>query len=163
MSTPSLTLAILLAAGLSLAVPLSAEAGGPPGAAYNCLGPQAAQGHRDGVPPMMKGLKLTAEQQARIAELRKQDADLMDEKFKHFRDTRMQLDEMQMKGEYDELQVKKLTEEGAQVMAELEQIRARQQHQMMDILTPAQRKEFEAQSQRLMQRRLEQRVRQSAG
>ena len=137
MPTRNRILVTLLAAGsIALAIPPSVAAD-PMSEHIDCHGQYEALGHREGVPPMMKGLKLTSEQRARISGLRKQDADLMDEKLKHVRDTRMQLDEMLMRGEYDELEVKKLTEEGGRVMAELEQLRARQQHHCRAFRTPA--------------------------
>ena len=154
MKTFNHTLAMFLAASsIALAVPLAVEARPMGGDADDCRGPNAMQGHRDGVPPSLAALKLTSEQRERISALRRQDADLMDEKFKHVRDTRAQLDEMEMRGEYDEVKVRMLTEEGARVMAEMAQIRARQQHQMMAILTPEQRQQFAAQRAETMKRR----------
>lgn len=154
MKTLNRTLAVFLAASsIALAVPLAAQASPMMGGEMEgCRGSQSMKGQRDGMPRMMKGLNLTAEQEARITELRKQDADLMAEKFKAMRDSRTQLHEMQKKGEYDEAKVKALTEQAALAMAEMGQLRARQHHQMMDILTPEQRQAFEAQREKMMQR-----------
>lgn len=150
--------AFLAASSIALAVPLFAQARPMMDGMDGCNAPQAMQGKRgfsgdrDGLPPMMKRLKLTPEQESKITQLRKQDADLMGEKFKTMRDSRAQLHEMQLKGEYDEAQVKSFTEKGAQAMAEMGQIRARQHHEMMQILTPEQRKQFESQRERMMNR-----------
>jgi Spy/CpxP family protein refolding chaperone len=86
---------------------------------------------------MMKKLKLTPEQEAKITELRKQDSELISAKYQSMRDSRAQLHEMQKNGDYDEAKVKALTEQGAQAMAEMAQLRARQHHQMMEVLSPA--------------------------
>lgn len=150
--------AFLAASSIALAAPLFVQARPMMGGMDDCNAPQAMQGKRgsfgdrDGLPPMMKRLKLTSEQEAKITQMRKQDADLMGEKFKAMRDSRAQLHDMQLKGEYDEDQVKALTEKGAQAMAEMGQIRARQHHEMMQVLTPEQRKQFEAQRERMMKR-----------
>ena len=69
------------------------------------------------------------------------------------RDNRSQMQAMMKAGDYDEAKVKTLTEQGAQAMAEMMQLRARQHHQMMAILTPEQRTQFEAQREEMMQRK----------
>ena len=158
MNTFKRTLAVFLAtSSIALAVPLAANAGpmmgggmeGGCGKGWS----EMRGGQRDGVPPMMKKLKLSAEQEAKITELRKQDAELIGDKVKTMRDNRSQMQAMMKAGDYDEAKVKTLTEQGAQAMAEMMQLRARQQHQMMAILTPEQRTQFEAQREEMMQRK----------
>ncbi len=145
-------LTVLLAAGgIAMAVPLVTQAN-PMDGMGGCDKPHAMKGERDGLPRMLKRLDLSAEQQDRISALRKQDAGIMAEKFKIMRDSRAQLGDMRMKGEYDEARIKALTEQGAQAMAEMGQLRARQMHEMARILTPEQRKQVEAKRERMMKR-----------
>lgn len=157
MNTFKRTLAVFLAtSSIALAVPLAANAGpmmgggmeGGCGKGWS----EMRGGQRDGVPPMMKKLKLTPEQQTTISELRKQDAALIGEKYQSMRDSRAQLHEMAKKGEYDEAKVKALTEQGGQAMAEMAQLRARQHHQIMEVLTPEQREKLAAQRDAMMKR-----------
>ncbi|MCB1967597.1 Spy/CpxP family protein refolding chaperone [Accumulibacter sp.] len=155
MNTFKRTLAVFLAtSSIALALPPAAHAGPMAGGGMDggCQGHGAMRGQRDGLPPMMKDLKLSPEQETRISELRKQDSALLSEKYESMRDSRRQLREMQKKGDYDEAQVKALTEKGALAMAEMAQLRARQHHQMMEILTPEQRTQFEEQRERMAQR-----------
>jgi len=147
--------AFLAASSIALAVPLATQARSMDGM-EGCERPHAMWGERDGLPPMLKRLNLTDEQKAKVSQLRKQDADLMAEKLKAMCDSRTQLHDMQSKGEYDEAKVKALTEQGARAMAEMGQARARQHHELMQILTPDQRKQFEAKRGQMM-KRLEQR------
>lgn len=141
--------AFLAASSIALVLPLTTQARSM-GGMEGCEGPHAMQGERDGLPPMMKRLNLTDEQKDKISQLRKQDAGLMAEKFKAMRDSRAQLHDLQSKGEYDAAKVKVLTEQGAQTMAEMGQIRARQLHAMLQILTPDQRKQFAEKRERMM-------------
>ncbi|MDO9225825.1 MAG: Spy/CpxP family protein refolding chaperone [Pseudomonadota bacterium] len=144
--------AFLAASSIALVVPLTTQARSM-GDMGGCDRLHAMQGERDGLPPMMKRLNLTDEQKDKISQLRKQDAGLMAEKFKAMRDARSQLHEMQSKGEYDEAKVKVLTEQGAQTMAEMGQMRARQHHEVMQILTPDQRKQVAEKRERMMKHR----------
>ncbi|MDD5391125.1 MAG: Spy/CpxP family protein refolding chaperone [Gallionellaceae bacterium] len=141
--------AFLAASSIALAIPLTTQARSM-GGMEGCERPHGMRGERDGLPPMMKRLNLTDEQKDKISQLRKQDAGLMAEKFKIMRDSRIQLHELQSKDEYDEAKVKVLTEQGAQTMAEMGQIRARQHHEIMQILTPDQRKQFAEKRERMM-------------
>jgi len=141
--------AFLAASSIALVLPLATQARSM-GGMEGCEMPHAMKGDRDGLPPMMKRLNLTDEQKDKISQLRKQDAGVMAEKFKAMRDSRTQLREMQAKGEYDAAKVKVLTEQGAQTMAEMGQIRARQHHEMMQILTPDQRKQVAEKRERMM-------------
>ncbi len=158
MNTFKRTLAVFLAtSSIALAVPLAANAGPMMGGGMegSCGGKGWSEmrgGKHDGLPPMMKKLGLTPEQEARITELRKQDSALIGEKYQSMRDSRAQLHEMQKNGDYDEAKVKALTEQGAQAMAEMAQLRARQHHQMMEVLTPEQRQKFATQREEMMKR-----------
>ena len=146
---------LLVAGSLAAAVPLFAQANAMAGGKEDCRGGHSMHGKHqqgDGLSKMMKNLNLTPEQQAQATALHKQNAEAMSEKFKTMRETRMQLREMQSKGEFDEARVKALTEKGAQAMAEMGQLRARQHQQMMQILTPEQRKQMEAQRDQMKQR-----------
>jgi len=157
MNTFKRTLAVFLAtSSIALAVPLAANAGPMMGGGMEggCGkgGSEMRGGQRDDLPRMMKKLDLTAEQEAQIKELRKQDGELISEKYQSMRDSRAQLHEMQKKGDYDEAKVKALTEQGAQAMAEMAQLRARQHHQIMEVLTPEQRQKFATQREEMMKR-----------
>lgn len=157
MNTFKRSLAVFLAtSSIALALPLAANAGPMMGGG---MGGDCGQGRSamrggpgDGLPPMMKKLKLTPEQEAKITELRKQDSELISAKYQSMRDSRAQLHEMQKNGDYDEAKVKALTEQGAQAMAEMAQLRARQHHQMMAVLSPEQRQQFAAQREERMKR-----------
>ncbi len=142
-------LAVLLAAGgIAMAVPLATQAH-PMGGQGGCERSHAMKGERDGLPRMLKRLDLSAEQKDKISALRKQDAGILAEKFKTLRDNRAQLGDMRMKGEYDEAKIKMLTEQGAQTMAEIAQLRARQMHEIQQLLTPEQRQQVEAKRERM--------------
>ncbi|HCZ16797.1 MAG TPA: Spy/CpxP family protein refolding chaperone [Accumulibacter sp.] len=153
MKTLNRTLAMFLAASsIALAVPMTVHADPMIGGMDGCRGSQGMRGEPDGLPRMFRNLNLSTSQEAKIAELRKQDAVLMAEKLKVMRDTRVQLHEL-LKGEtYDDTKVKALTEQGALAMAEMGQLRARQHYQTMQILTPEQRKEFDTQRERMISR-----------
>lgn len=136
MKTRNTILAVLLAAGgIAMAVPFATQAR-PMGGMEGCEHPHAMKGERDGIPRMLKRLDLSDAQKEQIGKLRQQDATALAEKFKIMRDSRAQLRDMRMKGEYDEAKIKALTEQGAQAMAEMGQLRARQMHEMAQILTP---------------------------
>ena len=157
MNTFKRSLAVFLAtSSIALALPLAATAGPMMGGGMEGAcgqGPSAMRGGpRDGLPPMMKKLNLTPEQEAKITELRKQDSELISAKYQSMRDSRAQLREMQKNGDYDEAKVKALTEQGAQAMAEMAQLRARQHHQVMAVLTPEQRQQFATQREEMMKR-----------
>ncbi len=157
MNTFKRSLAVFLAtSSIALALPLAATAGPMMGGGMEggCGQGSSAMrgGPRDGLPPMMKKLNLTPEQEAKITELRKQDSELISAKYQSMRDSRTQLHEMQKNGDYDEAKVKALTEQGAQAMAEMAQLRARQHHQMMEVLSPEQRQQFAAQREERMKR-----------
>ncbi|MBE2258132.1 MAG: Spy/CpxP family protein refolding chaperone [Candidatus Accumulibacter sp.] len=153
MNTLSRHIATFLAASsIALAVPGTAQADPMIGDMPGCRGGQGMAGPRDGLPPMIRKLKLTPEQEAQIVALHKQDAELIGEKLKLMRDSRRQLRELSNADVYDEGKVKALTEQGAQAMAEMGQLRARQHYQTMQVLTPAQRKEFAALREGMMSR-----------
>lgn len=143
--------ALIAAGGIAMAVPLATQAR-PMGGMDGCEHPHAMQGERDGVPRMLKRLDLSDAQKEQIGKLRQQDATALAEKFKVMRDSRAQLRDMRMKGEYDAAKVKTLTEQGAQAMAEMGQLRARQMHEMAQILTPEQRQQVEAKRERMLKR-----------
>ena len=157
MNTFKRSLAVFLAtSSIALALPLAATAGPMMGGGMEggCGQGRSAMrgGPDDGLPPMMKKLKLTPAQEAKITELRKQDSELISAKYQSMRDSRAQLHEMQKNGDYDEAKVKALTEQGAQAMAEMAQLRARQHHQVMAVLTPEQRQQFATQREEMMKR-----------
>ncbi|WP_291993513.1 Spy/CpxP family protein refolding chaperone [Candidatus Accumulibacter sp. ACC003] len=153
MKTFKYTLAAFLAASsIALAIPLTVEAAPMGDGMAGCRGSQGMHGPREGLPRMMKKLKLTPEQEAKISDLRKQDAELIGAQLKVMDDSRTQLHELQKSDTYDEAKIKALTEQGAQAMASMGQLRARQHYQMMQILSPEQRQEFDAQRERMMKR-----------
>lgn len=141
--------ALIAAGGIAMAVPLVTQAN-PMGGMEGCEHPRAMKGERDGLPRMLKQLNLSAEQQDKISQLRQRDAEPIAAKFEAMRDSRAQLRGMLMKGEYDEAKIKTLTERGAQAMAEMGQLRARQMHEVAQILTPEQRKQAEAKRGQMM-------------
>lgn len=141
-------IALLTAGGLALALPLSGQAR-PMGGMEGCESPRAFMGDRDGLPRMMKRLDLTDAQKDQISQLRQRDAAMMAEKFKTLRETRSALRDMRLKDEYDAVRIKMLTEQGALAMAEMAQMRARQHHEIWQILTPEQRQRAEAKRERM--------------
>lgn len=140
--------ALLAASSIALVVPLATQAH-PMGGHGGCERSHAMKGESDGLPRMLKRLDLSAEQKEKISALRKQNAGIMAEKFKAVRDNRAQLGDMRMKGEYDEAKIKALTEQGALAMAEIAQLRARQMHEIEQLLTPEQRQQVQAKRERM--------------
>ena len=99
MNTFKRTLAVFLAtSSIALALPLAANAGPMMGGGMEggCGQGRSAMrgGPDDGLPPMMKKLKLTPAQEAKITELRKQDSELISAKYQSMRDSGAQLDEL---------------------------------------------------------------------
>lgn len=142
---------LLAAGGIAMAVPLATQAR-PLGDMEGCEHPRAMQAERDGMPRLFKRLDLSDAQKAQLEQLRQRDAAVLAEKFKTMRDSRAQLRDMRIKGEYDAAKIKALTERGAMAMAEMGQLRARQMHEMAQILTPEQRQQVEAKREKMLKR-----------
>lgn len=139
----------LAASSIALAVPFAAQA--RPGGDGFFDGACSAQGgmmkhggmrggHGGG---MMRQIDLTEAQQDKMFELRYAMAPRMHEEMKTMRTASQALRDMMDKGEYDEAKVKALTEQRAQAMSRMAQLRAKNQHEVYQLLTPEQRDQWQ--------------------
>jgi len=151
--------AFLAASSIALAVPFAAQA--RPGGDGFFEGGCRAQGDmmkhggmRGGHGgDMMRQLDLTEAQQDKMFELRYAMAPQMREEMKTMRAASQSLRDMMQKGEYDEAKVKDLTEQRAQAMSRMAQLRAKNQHEVYQLLTPEQRDQWQKlQTERPMRR-----------
>jgi len=141
--------AFLAASSIALAIPFAAQA--RPGGGDVFDGGCRAQGemmkhggmrggHGGG---MMRQLDLTDAQQDKMFELRYAMAPKMREEMKTARAASESLRDMMQKGEYDEGKVKELTEQRALAMSRMAQLRARNQYEVFQLLTPEQRDQWQ--------------------
>jgi len=142
--------AFLVASSIALAVPLAAQArpDGDGAFAGGCgaRGEMMKHGGRHGGergPGMMRELNLTEAQQDKMFELRYAMAPKMREEMKAIRAASESLRDMADKGEYDEAKVKSLTETRAQAMSRMAQLRAKNQHEVYQLLTAEQRDQWQ--------------------
>jgi Spy/CpxP family protein refolding chaperone len=144
--------AFLAASAIALAVPFAAQA--RPGGGFDGGGCEAHEGKmmrgaKGGGHRMLRQLDLTEAQRDKLFEMRHAMAPKMHAEMKTVRSTSQALRDMMQQGEYDEAQVKRLTEERAGAMSRMAQLRARGQFEMFQLLTPEQRTKWqELQSQR---------------
>lgn len=135
--------AFLVASSLALAVPLVAQAG--PGMG-GCGGPMTM--HKGGgmggdggggMMRMLRGLDLSDAQRDQIFELKHAQMPAMREQMKVVRGLRDQLRDAALAQTYDAAKVKALTEQQAEAMAGMMQMRLAHQHAVYQLLTPEQR------------------------
>jgi Spy/CpxP family protein refolding chaperone len=143
--SPHTTLATLLAAaGIALAMPLAAHADPMmDGPHARCGGGHGGMWHSGFGGHGLRGLNLTEEQRDKIFDIRHAQEPAVRAKFKELREARSNLEALTHAPTYDEAKVRALTDKSAAVMAELARMHARTEHQIYQILTPEQRKQFE--------------------
>lgn len=157
MKTRNMIIAGLVAtAGIALAAPFVAHAGGALGSG----GPKCEMAERGGHPGMhgdrhgdrmsmgghgmLRGLNLTTEQEDRIFELRHEQAPKMRAKWKDVRASREALHALAFSGEYTEAKAQQLSVQAAQAMADIAAMRARLQAGIFEVLTEEQREMVKA-------------------
>lgn len=135
--------AFLVASSLALAVPLTAQAergmggcGGP--VAMHKGGGMEGPG-RDGMMRQLRGLDLSEAQRDQIFELKHAQMPKMREQMKVVRGLRDQLRDAATADAYDAAKVKALTEQQADAMASMMQMRLAHEHAVFQVLTPEQR------------------------
>ena len=139
----------LIAAGLALAVPLAAQARPMMEGKGYCDRPMQmksmrdGQGGHDGMRHGMRGLNLSEEQRDKLFELRHAQAPVMREHAKTARAAQRELRDLAGAETFDAQRAKTLAEASAQARSEMAQLRARNQHAVLQILTPEQRQKWQ--------------------
>jgi protein CpxP len=148
---------LMLAGGLVLMLPLTASAacppddapdGGRPGRHHGAGGPPPMPGdpgafEEGPLPPHLLGLNLRQAQRDRIFAVLQAQAPAMRAKSREARQARAELHEMAMSAEYDEVMANRLAAVQAKALTELALLRSRADHEILQVLTPEQRKEFD--------------------
>ena len=136
---------VLLAAGLSLTLPLAAYAigggehcGGP--MMHGAMGAGGPEGFGMHLPPFLHDLKLSESQRDQIFKIMHEQAPALRDKAKEAQKAHADLRALTFSGNYDEAKVKALADTEAQAMAAMTQMRAASANQIYQILTPEQRK-----------------------
>lgn len=96
------------------------------------------------VPPFLHDLALTEAQQDKVFAITHANAPSLREQSKIAKKSADALHELAESSSYDEAKLKTLSETNAHAMAELEMIHVRTMHQILALLTPDQRKQFDA-------------------
>ena len=139
---------VLLAAGLSLTLPLAAYAigggehcGGP--MMHGAMGAGGPEGFGMHLPPFLHDLKLSESQRDQIFKIMHEQAPVMREKGKEARKAHDDLRALAFSAQYDEAKVKSAAESEARAMAEMAEIRLRSGNQIYQLLTAEQKKKAE--------------------
>jgi len=139
-----LALAVVAAAAQSRAdtpapegAPAPTHAGPPPG------GPGAGGPAPDGVPPFLRGIDLTEAQRDKIFALTHAQAPAVREQFKALEKAQRDLRTLVFQGPFDEAKAHALAETAGHAQSELAIARARTDAQILQLLTPAQRKQLD--------------------
>lgn len=142
---------LLLLSGIALVTPVLSQAAptqleaphrpsqppGPPTAERGMQGPRAP-----GLPIFLGGVHLSEEQDDRVFALVHAQEPAMRNAHKAVEHARRDLQEMVMSGNYDEAKASALARSGADASAEASMIRARIDSQVLQILTPEQRRQI---------------------
>lgn len=128
----------LLAAGVALAVSALAY-GGAPDACGGMPG--------DGVPPHLKGLKLSDSQRDKVFELMHAQAPVLRDKAKTVHRAEEELRTLAASPDYSEAKARALADASAKAMSEMNLARARTDRQIFELLTPEQRKQLAEQKE----------------
>src|SRR5574343_1386225 len=137
----------LIAAAVALAVPLSAVAfGGAHGAPSHCGGAEmpGKAGHRgpgEMMPPYLRGLELSEAQRDKVFAILHAQAPAMREKAKAVQRAEADLRGLAMSAEYSEARARALADASAKAMAEMTLARLATDRQVLEVLTPEQRKQ----------------------
>lgn len=145
----SRTAQFCVAAG-ALALALGAAAQTPPGANAPQPGPVPAHFApppggpiADGVPPFLRGVELTEAQRDKIFALTHAQAPALREQFKALDKAQRELHALVFQGPYDEAKARALADAASRAQAEILFARARTDAQILQWLTPAQRKQLD--------------------
>jgi periplasmic protein CpxP/Spy len=141
---------IVITMGLAIAIPLSAQAGPMMGAKDYCDRsmqiPQSmnkAMHKHDGAHRTMRNLNLTEAQRDQLFALKHAQAPQMREKAKLARNAQQELRALAQAETFDAERAKALADTSAQARSEMMQLRAQNQHAMLQILTPEQRQKWQ--------------------
>lgn len=138
----------LIAAAVALAVPLTAVAfGGPHGAPNSCsgaemqgkAGPRGMAGER--MPPYLRGLSLSEAQRDKVFAILHAQAPAMRDKAKAVQRAEADLRGLALAPDYSEARARTLADASARAMAEMTLARVAIDRQVLEVLTPEQRKQ----------------------
>ena len=136
----------LAAAGVALAVPLTAAAfQGPHGGHRGCGDFAAHGGPGMGggmMPPHLHGLNLTEAQRDKVFEIMHAQAPAMREKGKAVFKAEADLRALTVSPDYSDAKARSLADAAAKAMAEMTLARAKAERQVFEVLTPEQRKQL---------------------
>ena len=137
----------IVAAGVALAVPLTAVAfQGHPGGHHACGGfaGHGGPGMMGGemMPPHLRGLNLNEAQRDKIFEIMHAQAPVMREKAKAVRQAEDNLRALTSAADYNEAKARALADASAKAMSEMSLARAKAERQVFEVLTPEQRKQL---------------------
>jgi Spy/CpxP family protein refolding chaperone len=137
----------LIAVGLILAIPLSAQAAPMLQGKGECDRPMQMQMHKhgghDGARKAMRNLNLTDAQRDQLFALKHAQAPQMREKAKIARTAQRELRALSQAETFNAQRAKELADASAQARSEMMQLRAQNRHAMMQILTPEQRQKWQ--------------------
>lgn len=128
----------LLAAGISLAVPLLALAVNQRASACG-VGPGTEGGK---MPPYLHSLNLSEAQRDKVFEIMHGQAPAMRDKGKAVRNAEERLRKLVLSPEYSEPKARELANEAARAMSEMSLARAKAERLVYEVLTPEQRKQL---------------------
>jgi Spy/CpxP family protein refolding chaperone len=129
----------LLAAGVALAVSALAHGGGPDA----CGGMPG-----EGMPPHLKGLKLSEAQRDKVFELMHAQVPAMRDKAKSLHRAEEDLGTLVASPDYSEAKARILADVSARAMSDMAVVRARTDRQIFELLTPEQRQQLAEQKER---------------
>ena len=136
----------LAAAGVALAVPLTAAAfQGGHGGHHGCGDFAAHGGPGMGggmMPPHLRGLNLTEAQRDKVFEIMHAQAPVMREKGKAVFKAEADLRALTASPDYSDAKARSLADAAAKAMAEMTLARAKAERQVFEVLTPEQRKQL---------------------
>jgi len=137
---------IVITMGLAIAIPLSAHAGPMLEGKGNCdrsMQMNKAMHKYDGAHRAMRNLNLSEAQRDQLFALKHAQAPQMREKAKLARSAQQELRALAQAETFDAERAKALADTSAQARSEMMQLRAQNQHAMMQILTPEQRQKWQ--------------------
>jgi Spy/CpxP family protein refolding chaperone len=138
----------LIAAGVALAVPLTAVAfGGPHGGPNSCggaemsgkAGPRGMGGER--MPPYLRALSLSEAQRDKVFAIMHAQVPAMRDKAKVVQRAEADLRGLALAPDYSEARARALADASAKAMAEMVLARVATDRQVLEVLTPEQRKQ----------------------
>lgn len=138
----------LAAAGVALALPLTAAAFAGPHPGHRGCGDFAAHGGPGMgmgggmMPPHLRGLNLTEAQRDKVFEIMHAQAPAMREKGKAMFKAQADLRALTASPDYSEAKARSLADAAAKTMADMTLARAQAERQVYDVLTPEQRKQL---------------------